>query len=229
MSLVVSAVIVVAFCFAFRRLIKSYPAVFYVLAVLVAAFGIYFTLNTSPSPLVRSMAFAIQKGHVGFSMLALVMFVGVFGDQSSIRRALAPVRGELSIMGSILIAGHFVPYIASYFSMLGALFSLKPTVAASCLIAIVLLCLLAVLFVTSFTYAKKRMNAHTWKCVQMLAYPFFGLVFLHLLGFFLVPLLAGSSKAAVSCGIYAAVLVLYIALRVRRYMIDAHRERMIAN
>lgn len=220
MSLVVSAVVVTAFAFAFRRPIAAHPAAFYVLAAAIAALGVHFTWNPVASDAVRAFAFAVQKGHVGFSMLALVMFVGVFAECSRARRALAPIRGELSIAGGVLIAGHFILYLASYAGMLGSFGALKPAVAASCLIAVVLLALLAVLFVTSFPQVKRLMGAKPWKRVQMLAYPFFALAFAHLLGFFAVPLANGSPRAQVMCALYAAVFLAYAALRVRRRAID---------
>lgn len=220
MSLVVSALVVVAFAFLCRRPLRSYPGVFYCAAAVIAAFGIYFTMNPAPSAAVRAVAFAIQKGHVGFSMFALVMFVGVFARSSFVRKALAPVRAELSIMGSILIAGHFIPYLSSYLSMAADLFSLRPAVAVSCILAVLLLVLLIPLFVTSFPQVKKAMQAHQWMCVQRLAYPFFILAFFHLFGFFFSALLNGSSRAIAMCVMYAAVLVAYVVARVRRRIVD---------
>ena len=48
-------------------------------------------------------------------------------------------------------------------------------------VALVLFALLLVLGVTSFNFVKKRMRKESWKRVQMLAYPFFLLVYAHLL------------------------------------------------
>ena len=131
------------------------------------------TLRSTPSPggMVRALAYAIQKGHPGFSMLALVMFVGVFDRKSVVRRALGPVRGELSIIGAILMLAHAVPYLANYLAMAGAVFSLKPSVQMSLALAVVLLFLLGVLAVTSIKALSVRMDARTWKRIQRLVYP----------------------------------------------------------
>ena len=160
MSQIVSATLVVAFAVVFRGAVKQRPVLFYVLAALVAAVGMYFTFNPSPGGMVRALAYAIQKGHPGFSMLALVMFVGVFDRKSVVRRALGPVRGELSIIGAILMLAHAVPYLANYLAMAGAVFSLKPSVQMSLALAVVLLFLLGVLAVTSIKALSVRMEAH---------------------------------------------------------------------
>lgn len=222
MSQIVSAIAIVAFVAVFRESIRKRPAAFYLLAMLVAVFGIYFTYNPSPAGAVRAIVFAVQKGHIGFALLALVMFVGVFDRASVVRSALGPMRGPLSIMGAILMLGHAVPYLANYLSMAGAVFSLKPTVQASLCIAAVLLVLLGVLAITSIKVLRAHMDARTWKRVQLLAYPFFLLIFLHLLGYLLVPFAAGSTEILVGLGFYGAVLVSYLALRIRRFVLDRH-------
>lgn len=224
MSQILSAIAVVVFVAALHGPIRRHPAVFYLLAALVAVLGICFTYNPSPAGAVRAAVFAVQKGHIGFALLAVVMFVGVFDRASGVRGALGPIRGQLSIMGAILMLGHAVPYLANYLSMAGALLSLKPTVQASLCIAAVLLVLLGVLALTSIRAVHARMDARSWKRVQLLAYPFFLLIFLHLLGYLLVPLAAGSTEILAGLGFYGAVLVSYLALRARRFMLDRRSD-----
>ena len=80
----------------------------------------------------------------------------------------------------------------------------------------VLLALLVVLGVTSFNFAKKRMRAETWKKVQRLAYPFFMLVYVHLLLMLAPAVPAGRHcRPNVGCGIFGGVLA-YAALRLAR-------------
>lgn len=224
MSQIISAAVVVAFAAAFKGALKRHPAAFYALAALVAAAGVYFTFNPNPNGAARAVAFAIQKGHLGFSMLAVVMFVGVFDRGSAVRRALGPVRGELSIMGAILMLAHIVPYLANYVSMAGAVLSLKPSVQSSLVVAVVLLVLLGVLAATSFKAVRARIDPRTWKRVQVLAYPFFLLVFVHLLGYLAVPLRAGAPDVVVGFAFYAVVFASYLVLRARRFVLDKRIE-----
>ena len=217
MATLLVAVALVAVC---HRLIKSYPVVFYGLAAAVACFGVYFTYQPSPVEAVRAMACAIQKGHAGFAFLGIVMFAGVFGESSAPRRALQPIRGELSLIAVILMAAHFVPYVISYGNMLGMLGSLRPSIVAGLAVAVVVLVLFCVLAVTSVKRVKHAMNARRWKQVQALAYGFFALIFVHLLGYLIVPAKAGAPEALTTLGFYTLVFGAYAALRLRRWRLD---------
>ena len=83
-------------------------------------------------------------------------------------------------------------------------------------VALVLFALLLVLGVTSFNFVKKRMRKESWKRVQMLAYPFFLLVYAHLLLMLLPAALKGGLAAQASVAVYSAVFVGYVSLRLYR-------------
>lgn len=227
MNIAISLVIAVLFSFAVAKILKKYSLLFYVLAALISFIGVYFTWNPSNLEILRGATFVIQKGQLGFSLFAVVMFIGVFGKDTKIRRLLTPVRAELSILASILIFGHFVPYLISYTSMLGNLVTLRQSMLVSLFIALLLLILLLFLVVTSFNVIKKRMTKKSWLFVQRFAYLFFILVFIHLCGFLIVPASAGSLDASISLIIYGVVLLLYVVLRVRRSLLDKTSKRII--
>ena len=94
------------------------------------------------------------------------------------------------------------------------------------MLALVLFALLLVLGVTSFNAVKRRMRADTWKRVQLLAYPFFGLVYVHLLLMLLPSALQGGAAAQASVAAYTAVFGTYAVLRVTRALLD---RRMVAS
>ncbi len=220
MSQVVTLALAAAFVALFRKPIKAHPSVWYVAAAAVACVGVYFTYSPAASGALRALAYAIQKGHLGFAFLVVVMFVGVFRDRSAVRKALQPIRGELSIIATILMTAHVVPYAASYAGMAGSLGSLKPSVLASLGIAAVIIVLLAVLAVTSLRAVKQAMQANSWKRVQWLAYVFFGLVFFHMLGYMLVPVRAGSPEPTITLAFYVVVYATYAGARVRKLVMD---------
>ena len=99
-------------------------------------------------------------------------------------------------------------------------------VLAALMLALVLFALLLVLGVTSFNAVKRRMRADTWKRVQLLAYPFFGLVYVHLLLMLLPSALQGGAAAQASVAAYTAVFGTYAVLRVTRALLD---RRMAAS
>jgi len=210
----------VAFTVLCAKPLRHAPWVFYVLAALIAVAGVYFTYNPLPSQVLRSVIFAIQKGQVAFSLFAVVMFIGVFEKDSKVRRLLNPVRAELSIVAAILITAHFTPYLSNYLSYATSLFSLRPSILSSLLIAMAMLILLILLTVTSINVVKKRIDAGKWKALQKLSYPFFALILLHLLGFFVVPALAGSSQAILQIIVYLLVFVSYTTLRTKKALAD---------
>lgn len=220
MSLIVSLIIMTVLAVVIRNPLKRFPVVFYALAVLVSIAGIYLTLYISPYPPVRAFAYAIQKGHVGFSLFAVVMFIGVFGANTAVRRYFNPVRAELSIVAAILIAGHFCLYLRNYLFMGGDLASLKPNVLFALILAFIILVLLIALTVTSFNAVKRKMKQKSWKNLQRTAYIFFALVYFHLLGYLLPAALAGMTTVTVNLIVYTVLFVAYAVFRVRRAVVD---------
>ena len=78
--------------------------------------------------------------------------------------------------------------------------------------------------VTSFNVVKKRMKKETWKRVQLLAYPFWGLVYVHLLLMLVPSALRGGAPAQMAVAVYSVVFVGYAVLRIRRAAVDRRKE-----
>lgn len=220
MSQLLALLLSVAVVAASYRAIKAHPVPFYVAAAVVAVAGVYLTYNPPAFELLRGFAFIVQKGHLGFAFLVIVMFVGVMGDKSAVRRALQPIRGELSIISIILMTAHIVPFLISYAAMLGRWQTMRPSIVAAFAIAAVVLVLFIVLSVTSIKVVKRSMPADTWKRIQWLSYAFFALVFLHLLGYLIVPAEGGSATALAGLAYYVVVYAAYAVLRIRRAILD---------
>lgn len=203
-----------------HRAIKACPIPFYMAAALVAVAGVYLTYNSPAFEFLRGFAFIVQKGHLGFAFLTIVMFVGVMDNNSAARRALQPIRGELSIISIILMTAHIVPFLISYVSMLGRWQTLRPSITAAFATAAVVLVLFTMLAVTSVKAVKRNMSADAWRRIQSLSYVFFALVFLHLFGYLIVPAEGGSSTAMASVAYYVVVYAVYTVLRIRRAVLD---------
>jgi DMSO/TMAO reductase YedYZ heme-binding membrane subunit len=218
MSLAVTFITAIIITAIIRKPLKRYPVVFYAIAVVFCVAGIYLTWHPHPSTIVRAVVFVIQKGQLGFSFFAIVMFIGVLDKKSAIRRSFTPVRAELSIIASILILGHLVPYAINYLS--ASILSLRLTILMSLTAALLLTILLLVLTVTSFNFIKRQIAAERWKTIQRFSYLFFGLIFLHLLGYMLIPVLNGSFEALFKVGTYFVIFTAYLILRLRRASLD---------
>ncbi|MDR1015120.1 MAG: hypothetical protein LBL86_09125 [Coriobacteriales bacterium] len=222
MSLAVSLIVVTVVAAAIRKPLKAAPWVFYLLSLLFAITALYLTVSPVPNTLVRSIVYAVQKGQVAFSLFALVMFVGVFDTESKVRSFLGPVRAELSISATLLLCGHFPLYASSYFGTGLQVLARRPSVLASLLIAAILCILVALLAITSINKVKRHMRSGTWKRLQALSYAFFALIYFHMLGYFIVPALEGSTTSAVNLGVYTAVFSAYVVLRIRKALRDRH-------
>ena len=230
MELVIALVVAVAVSFAFRNAIKAHAWVFYLIATaMVAAFAALSISGEYPTALRPAYPY-FQRCLLGFGFFAVVMYIGVLPEGSKARRWLNPIRGELSIIASLLTAGHVLNYLSSYIErFLAGYFGSSAAMATSFAVALLLVILLIPLAITSVNAIRRRMHAASWKRLQLLAYPFFILIFVHLV-FLLGPSAsAPGQKAFTSVAIYTAVFGLYVVLRVARAVLDRRAAVRKAN
>jgi DMSO/TMAO reductase YedYZ heme-binding membrane subunit len=224
MRLVAGLVLAILIVMLFRKAIKQVPWVFYVLAI---ALGVLLIIGNSlhlPSWFREYFLFLLQSNNLAMGLFTIVMFAGVFKEHSAPRKALIPIRAELSIIASLLCIGHIVNYGSSYLDQL-----LSPTAGmpltrlSATLIAFLLVLILVPLVVTSFKAIHVRMSPKAWKRVQLLAYPFYLLIFLHMFFYLLPPAMNGSLSALISLVLYLAMGITYLVLRVRLYLQSSQR------
>ena len=201
--------------------LKKAPAVFYSLSIAAVAVYVY---GISQGPAVGFWGLFIpfmQRCTLAMAFFAIVMFVGVFDENSPVRRKLLPVRRQLSICGCLLCLSHVFYYAKTYLSQLGSSPQLQfagssGNLALSLTISVILVLLLAVLGITSCTFVKAKMQASSWKTVQRLSYAFFTLIIVHL-GIILVPpALSGNIPAIESVVVWGLVFALYAVLKIKR-------------
>jgi DMSO/TMAO reductase YedYZ heme-binding membrane subunit len=132
-----------------------------------------------------------------------------------------PIRGELSVMACIMCLGHAYTFCMVYLSHLIHEPNLMPNFQIVALFSAILFLLIMIpLFVTSFNTVKRRMHAANWKHLQLAAYPFFALLYVHVVIFLLPAAIGGSSQALNSLIVYTVVFVGYAVLRVRKALVD---------
>ena len=213
-------------CFLLRRPIAAHPGLLYGFALVVD--GAYLAADFFGAPywLWAPLFVLVQKCLLALALFTVVMYIGCFSRASRVSFWLRPVRAELSIAACLLAAGHMAAYLGTYVSQL-AMGSARANVAVAFAVALGLLVLLLVLGVTSLHVVKRRMSAERWRRVQAWAYPFFGLVYVHL-ALMLAPAAAGGGASAQeSLAVYTAVFGVYAVARVARALADrrpAHEE-----
>lgn len=220
MEVLISFVVAVLFVALCHRALHAVPIAFYVAAAAVDVLYAFGALYGLPLPVWNALLFLVQRCQLSVMLFVVVMFVGVFPKDSAIRRALSPIRGELSIVAAILALGHVAYYAVMFARQIMGAVDLPLVRAVSLLVAVVLVVLLAVLTVTSFKAVRARMRAATWKAVQRWAYVFFGLVIVHVALIFQPSLAAGSQDVWVRFGLYVVLFAAYALCRVRRAVLD---------
>lgn len=142
MRLLITLVVVAVLSWALARPLCSHSMLFYLAAVALAGAGAYLTIAPPAVLPLREVAFVVQKGYVAFALFAVVMMMGVLDKRSAVRRRLQPVRAQLSLLGTILIAGHIGFYAVVYLEILGSVGASNPFAVAGFTSAVALVVLL---------------------------------------------------------------------------------------
>lgn len=209
----------IVFSIVFKRAIKSWPWAFYLLALVLDVLFVVGSFVRLPGLLHDALFLLLHKCTLATALFVVVMFIGVFKRDGHVAQQFRPIRAELSIMAWLLSLGHMAVYLASYATRLSTGVA-QTNVAVSLVVALALFVLLAVLGVTSFNAVKKRMTKDGWKRLQRWAYPFFGLVYVHLMLMLLPSALRGGEVAQVSVAVYSVVFLTYAIARIARAVVD---------
>ena len=205
---------------ALREPLKHCPVAFYALACAVVVVFLAGANGLLSGSWWKPAIVLVQRCMVALSLFAVVMLIGALPKGGRLDAWLRPVRAELSIVACILCLGHMCMYLAPYAARAVA-GTMGAPMLASFVVAVVLFVLVLLLGVTSFGFVKQRMGGRTWKNVQRLAYPFFGLAWAHLM-FMLAPAASkGGEQALASVVIYTMLFAFYLVLRLYR----AYRDK----
>ncbi len=215
----------VLFAWLFRKPIHRVPWVFYLIAIALDLLLFLNSATTLPLWLVKVISVLMQRGGLGVAFFILVMWIGVFPRNGKVSKVFRPIRGELSIIACILIAGHMAQYMSTYLPLIISGSAVKTTVMGAFVIACVLLALILVLGFTSFRFVKRHMKAKTWKKLQTLAYVFYVLVLVHLYLMIMPSAISGNARSIAVVAFYGVVFGGYFVARIVRAVVD-HREKV---
>ena len=142
--------------------IHKYKYVFYVIAFIIAL-------------ILREDGNYITYGYTGLSFFIVVMFSGVL-DKSTLRKRLFMVRAELAILGTIFLFPHALGYLDIVLEEVGLL-----NAPINFFFGFLSGVVIVPLFITSFTFIRKRMKYKEWKQLHQLAYLAYIAIGLHLI------------------------------------------------
>lgn len=204
-----------------RNFLKKHAAVCYVLAAAISAAVVVCTAIGASAAFpawVRSWIWPIfARSALSTALFAAVMYAGAVPNGSKLMKAVMPIRGELSIIASILTLGHNISFGLTYFRLLFTQPDCLPVnqlLAAIC--SLVMLCIMLPLFITSFKCVRKKMKGSSWKKLQRLAYGFYALIYIHVLLLTLPGAQKGNGSYLLTVVVYSVVFLAYGALRVRK-------------
>ena len=222
MTIALILVITAVLCVALAGMIREAPWLFYLLAVstvLILIAGVYGSIGGNWW---KPLILLVRRCTLALALFTVVMYIGVLPKGSKLGMRMRSVRAELSIIAWILCMGHMCLYLAHYF-VRAFVIAARPNLLIAFVVAIALFVLLLILGVTSFTFVKRRISARTWKRIQILAYPFFLLVYVHLMLMLAPSALSGGvsgTSASVDIVVYTVVFAAYLVLRLWRYAVD---------
>ncbi len=217
MILLISLVISAAFIAFAGKTLRKNPMPFYVGAVLIAVASVFVVWSEMRFPtVIADWTIPIfARGGLSGGLFIIVMWAGAFPNASKPVKYLFPIRGQLSIIASILTLGHNVAYGKTYFVRLFASpVSLTLTTRAAAICSLAMLLIMLPLFITSFLSVRKKLRPKTWKRLQRSAYVFYGLLYCHILFLALPNALAGQREYCLTVFVYSSIFLSYAACRI---------------
>lgn len=152
-----------------------------------------------------------SRGALSTAVFVIVMYLGVLNRKIPGYTKLKGIRGEISIIGSILALGHNIYYGIYYFvHIFTNPQELELPYLIATIISLILILIMLPLMITSFLCVRRRMEAKKWKKLQTLAYPFYFLLYVHIM-IVLVSNIRGT-VTIVNIIVYSVVFLSYFML-----------------
>ncbi|EEB35219.1 hypothetical protein ANHYDRO_01990 [Anaerococcus hydrogenalis DSM 7454] len=225
MTLITGILFTIIFYGLAAKFIKKRPVIFYVGVYVWTCFVVYYYNmgydRNLPSWFNEYFMKIFSRGIFATATFMIVMFLGTITKHNDFSKKLMAIRGEISIMASLLVFSHNIIFGLRYFPTLFTNPSSMPKreLIAS-IITIFLLLMLIPLFVTSFKSVRKKMKAKNWKNLQKMAYPFFIGIYVHVM----VLYSANVKDNMLGIIVYTIIYASYVVLRLRKRNIKMQKS-----
>ena len=165
------------------------------------------------------------KGALALALFFFVMFANAVPNGSPFMKRVMPIRGELSIIASILAIGHGAALGKAQLehALAGRLDGALG--AAAFIVSLLLMAVMLPLFVTSFRRIRRKMKPRAWKKLQRAAYAFYALACLHIILFNIKGARSGNAGALINVLAYGALFVTYAVMRGRKALEKKYPNR----
>ncbi len=225
MNLIVGLIAITLFYILFANIIKKYPVLFYMATyILIIPVVLYYETKfyrEMPIWFTKYVMDIFRRGIFSTVTFMIVMFIGVVTTHNKYTRKLMSIRGEMSIIGCFAALCHNLAFGIRYFVEFFTNSSkMNVYTKTATIISLILIAMMIPLMITSFKCVRKKMKAKNWKNLQKLAYPFFYLIYIHLMVLFMHK----PEKHMLSIALYTFIYLLYTILRLRKYLLIKKRK-----
>lgn len=197
--------------------LKKHPVPFYIAAAVFCTLLAALESLNVPDWVDKYVLDMFRRGTLGTAFFVIVMYIAVLKKGSKLMRVLMPIRGELSILATILCLCHNVFFGRTYFVAMftdAARLPLNQLIAG--ILSILMLCIMLPLFILSFPRVRRKLSAKRWKRIQRFAYGYYGMLYIHIVVLTLPLALRGMIKYAISLTAYSLVFGAYGVLRLQK-------------
>lgn len=228
MTFVLSMLCVVLYVALFKKSIKSHALFHYIGAAILAVIIVLNPFTGFPQFFKTYIQPILTNGGIATAMFVLVMYAGAFKNGAKPKKMLMSLRAELSIIACTLTFAHNVTYGQVYLKHLFTNPSMIPlNFRIATYISITLFLIMLPLWITSYSFVRKKMKAKTWKKLQRWAYLFYALIYAHV-AFIMIPLMkTGNTKYIVSMIVYSFVFGIYAVMRTMNSKMKGVRKPLI--
>lgn len=184
-DLIIPISVITIFSIVLAKNIKKYSKFYYLGALLIAStstiYEIFKLINGGKlTGLLGILERMSLKGFLSLAFFLLVMFCGALNLKWNITKRLLSIRGELSILGCILMLPHIVIYITKFLMKFFSDSKITYNTYIYTVFGFIAFLIMIPLFITSFKFIRKKLTHSKWKSIQRYSYLFFLLIYLHI-------------------------------------------------
>ncbi|WP_042277197.1 ferric reductase-like transmembrane domain-containing protein [[Clostridium] dakarense] len=185
MRLVYSLIFIVALALIFTSSIKKYSKNFYTIALIIGSGTIIYEIYRLVTDIklqgfIGEFEKASMKGNFSIAFFLIVMFAGALNPKWKITKKLLSIRAESAILGSIFILPHAIMYLVRFIVKLLNHKPITTLYVIYLIVGLIAFIIMIPLFVTSLKKFRAKMKFADWKKIQRWAYPFYLLVYVHI-------------------------------------------------
>jgi len=229
MLLIISLVLAVAFVFLCGKALKKHPILFYSGAGIITIVLALIPFDGVPDFVNNYILALFRRGSLATAIFIIVMYTGALKNGSALMKRLIVIRGELSIMASIMILCHNIFFGKTYFVRLfTSALTMPVTQLLAAIASLLMLVIMIPLAIMSFPKVRKKMKPKLWKRLQRFAYVFYALIYIHIFLLTYSSAQARRGDYALSLILYTIIFGVYLVMRVRKYLLKKNSNIKLA-